>query len=123
MATCAVAALVGVGDAQLAFEAMNSGAHDCLEKGRAGGMELRRAVSQAIEKAEQDRLRALRSGFQMHVIKPVEPAELAAVITSLIRRPMAPRRLIPAEKAWRHRDREPHQMLEQERKDVTADRR
>jgi CheY-like chemotaxis protein len=40
----------------------------------------------------EDRMRALRSGFQMHVVKPVEPAELAAVITSLIRRPMAPRR-------------------------------
>jgi CheY-like chemotaxis protein/nitrogen-specific signal transduction histidine kinase len=39
----------------------------------------------------EDRMRALRSGFQMHVVKPVEPAELAAVIMSLIRRPMAPR--------------------------------
>src|SRR5262249_37368560 len=39
----------------------------------------------------EDRVRALNAGFQMHVPKPVEPAELAAVITSLIRRPMAPR--------------------------------
>ena len=31
----------------------------------------------------EDRLRALSSGFQMHVPKPVEPAELAAVIASL----------------------------------------
>jgi PAS domain S-box-containing protein len=53
--TCAVVALVDAGDAQLAVEAMKSGAHDCLEKGRAGGTELRRAVSQAIEKAEQRR--------------------------------------------------------------------
>src|SRR5262245_14244498 len=53
--TCAVVALVGAGDAQLAVEAMKSGAHDCLEKGRAGGAELRRAVSEAIEKAEQRR--------------------------------------------------------------------
>src|SRR5262249_14280264 len=36
-------------------EAMKSGAHDYFEKGRAGGTELRRAVSQAIEKAEQRR--------------------------------------------------------------------
>src|SRR5215831_3745942 len=35
----------------------------------------------------EDRVRALSAGFQMHVAKPVEPAELAVVITSLIRRP------------------------------------
>jgi CheY-like chemotaxis protein len=40
----------------------------------------------------EDRVRALNAGFQMHVAKPVEPAELAAAITSVIRRPMAPRR-------------------------------
>jgi PAS domain S-box-containing protein len=34
----------------------------------------------------EDRLRALSAGFQMHVTKPVEPAELAAVIASLVRR-------------------------------------
>jgi CheY-like chemotaxis protein len=33
-----------------------------------------------------DRLRALRAGFQMHVAKPVEPAELSVVVTSLITR-------------------------------------
>ena len=53
--TFAVVALVGAGDAELAFEAMNRGAIDCLKKGRAGGTELRRAVSQAIEKAEKRR--------------------------------------------------------------------
>jgi PAS domain S-box-containing protein len=31
----------------------------------------------------EDRLRALQAGFQMHVAKPVEPAELAVVIASL----------------------------------------
>jgi PAS domain S-box-containing protein len=31
----------------------------------------------------EDRLRALQAGFQMHVAKPVEPAELAIVIASL----------------------------------------
>ncbi len=40
----------------------------------------------------EDQVCALKSGFQMHVAKPVDPAELAIVITSLIRRPMAPRR-------------------------------
>jgi PAS domain S-box-containing protein len=32
----------------------------------------------------EDRMKALSSGFQMHVPKPVEPAELAAVVSSLI---------------------------------------
>jgi CheY-like chemotaxis protein len=31
----------------------------------------------------QDRMRALTSGFQMHVAKPVEPAELLTVLSSL----------------------------------------
>jgi CheY-like chemotaxis protein len=35
----------------------------------------------------EDRMRALGAGFQMHVAKPVEPTELAVVITSLIGRP------------------------------------
>jgi PAS domain S-box-containing protein len=39
----------------------------------------------------EDRMRALSAGFQMHVTKPVDPDELAAVIMSLIRRPIAPR--------------------------------
>jgi len=33
--------------------------------------------------AAQDRLRALHAGYQNHIAKPVEPAELAAVITSV----------------------------------------
>ena len=31
----------------------------------------------------EDRLRALRAGYQMHVAKPVEPSELLAVMASL----------------------------------------
>jgi CheY-like chemotaxis protein len=31
----------------------------------------------------EDRLRALRAGYQVHLAKPVEPAELAAVVASL----------------------------------------
>ena len=34
----------------------------------------------------EDRLRALRAGFHLHVTKPVEPAELAVVIASLTNR-------------------------------------
>jgi PAS domain S-box-containing protein len=52
---CAVVVVVGDGDARLAVEVMKNGAHDCLEKNRARGAELRRAVNQAIEKAEQQR--------------------------------------------------------------------
>jgi CheY-like chemotaxis protein len=32
-------------------------------------------------------MRALSAGFQMHVAKPVEPAELVVVILSLVMRP------------------------------------
>jgi CheY-like chemotaxis protein len=31
----------------------------------------------------EDRVRAIRSGFQMHIAKPVEPAELIAVVANL----------------------------------------
>jgi CheY-like chemotaxis protein len=37
----------------------------------------------------EDRLRALRAGYQVHLAKPVEPAELAAVVASLAGRPGA----------------------------------
>jgi CheY-like chemotaxis protein len=33
----------------------------------------------------EDRLQALRAGYQMHVPKPVEPDELRAVVASLVR--------------------------------------
>jgi PAS domain S-box-containing protein len=52
---CAVVVLVGAGDERLPVEAMESGAHGCLEKNRASGEELLRAVSDAIEKAERRR--------------------------------------------------------------------
>jgi CheY-like chemotaxis protein len=32
----------------------------------------------------EDRMRALRAGFQIHVTKPVQPAELVAVVASLV---------------------------------------
>lgn len=35
----------------------------------------------------EDRIRVLRSGFQMHIAKPVEPAELIAVVANLSERP------------------------------------
>jgi len=34
----------------------------------------------------EDRLRALKEGFHMHITKPVEPAELAVVIASVTTR-------------------------------------
>jgi CheY-like chemotaxis protein len=33
--------------------------------------------------AAQDRIRALQAGFQLHVAKPVQPAELATVVATL----------------------------------------
>ena len=40
----------------------------------------------------EDRMKALASGYQIHVPKPVEPAELVTVIASLAERPMTPRK-------------------------------
>jgi CheY-like chemotaxis protein len=34
----------------------------------------------------EDRLRVLESGFAMHVVKPVDPAELIGVVASVVRR-------------------------------------
>ena len=34
----------------------------------------------------EDRVKALRAGFQMHTAKPVDPAELIAIVASLARR-------------------------------------
>jgi CheY-like chemotaxis protein len=53
---------------------------------RARGSHIPAVALTAYGRAE-DRVRALNAGFQMHVAKPVDPAELAAVVTSLIRRP------------------------------------
>jgi hypothetical protein len=33
----------------------------------------------------EDRVKAIRAGFQMHIAKPVEPAELIAIVASLAR--------------------------------------
>ncbi len=34
----------------------------------------------------EDRLRALRAGFQLHLAKPVQPSELVTVVSSLAAR-------------------------------------
>jgi PAS domain S-box-containing protein len=39
----------------------------------------------------EDRTRALRSGFEMHLAKPVDPGELVASIATLVRRARTPR--------------------------------
>ena len=37
----------------------------------------------------EDRVRVLSSGFEMHLTKPVEPAELVAVVATVARRTYA----------------------------------
>ena len=44
------------------------------------------AVALTAYARSEDRVRAIRAGFQTHVVKPVEPAELVAVVASLARR-------------------------------------
>jgi CheY-like chemotaxis protein len=47
------------------------------------------AIALTAHARAEDRVRALAAGFQSHVAKPVEPAELVATISSLTRRPFA----------------------------------
>jgi PAS domain S-box-containing protein len=49
----------------------------------AGNLKRIPAVALTAYARVEDRLRALTSGFQMHVPKPVEPAEIAAVVASV----------------------------------------
>jgi len=48
------------------------------------------AVSLTAYARAEDRMRALDSGYQMHVTKPVEPLELIKVLVSLVERPATP---------------------------------
>ena len=44
------------------------------------------AVALTAYASVNDRMKVLRAGFQMHVSKPVQPAELATVVASLVRK-------------------------------------
>jgi CheY-like chemotaxis protein len=62
-----------------------------MRKVRALGAEHGGAIPAAAVTAyarAEDRMRALLAGFQTHIAKPVEPAELAAVVASLAGRTM-----------------------------------
>jgi len=48
-------------------------------------MRLRRAIALTALARPEDRMQSLAAGFQMHVAKPVELAELIMVIATLIR--------------------------------------
>jgi PAS domain S-box-containing protein len=90
--------------AQEAFEAVRGGKFDALisDIGMPGedGYELIRRVRALSQEAggripavaltayarAEDRLRALRAGFEMHVSKPVELTELVVVVANLVRR-------------------------------------
>jgi PAS domain S-box-containing protein len=50
---------------------------------RDGGRPIAPAVALTAYARVQDRMRALTAGFQMHIAKPVEPAELLTVLSSL----------------------------------------
>jgi CheY-like chemotaxis protein len=38
----------------------------------------------------EDRVKALQSGFQMHLAKPIDPAELIVAVAALAKRPQRP---------------------------------
>jgi signal transduction histidine kinase/DNA-binding NarL/FixJ family response regulator len=80
---CAVVVLVGAGDVRLATEAIESGAHCCLEKNRARGEELLHAVSQAIEKAERQRRFAEREQLTRELAARAKAAQTEEKIRRL----------------------------------------
>jgi PAS domain S-box-containing protein len=57
-----------------------------LEAARGAAADQIPAIALTAHGRSEDRLRALKEGFQMHVTKPVEPAELAVVIASVTAR-------------------------------------
>jgi signal transduction histidine kinase/ActR/RegA family two-component response regulator len=66
----------------------NEDGYDLIEKIRAresAGADRIPAVALTAYARVEDRLRALTAGYNMHVPKPVEPAELAVVVASLTR--------------------------------------
>ncbi len=57
-----------------------------IRGGEAGGKSTVAAIALSAYAGPGDRMRALQAGFQLHVSKPVEPAELVAVISNLVNR-------------------------------------
>jgi CheY-like chemotaxis protein len=53
------------------------------------------AIAVSAYAREEDRIRSLSAGFQLHIVKPFEPVELVAAIDRVVRRP-APAGLLPA---------------------------
>ncbi len=65
--------------------------HALIRRVRALGAELGgnvRAVALTAYARAEDRVRAVRAGFQTHAVKPVEPAELITMVASLAGRTM-----------------------------------
>jgi CheY-like chemotaxis protein len=59
--------------------------YDLVQQIRAGDAEAVRgipAIALTAYARAEDRMRALRAGYQVHIAKPVEPAELLAAIAS-----------------------------------------
>jgi CheY-like chemotaxis protein len=63
----------------------NENGYELITRIRTSGSEIPAVALTAYAKTE-DRMRALAAGFNTHVPKPVEPAELALVIASLVER-------------------------------------
>jgi signal transduction histidine kinase/ActR/RegA family two-component response regulator len=57
-----------------------------LETEQGAGAPQTPAIALTAHARAEDRLHALQAGFQMHIAKPVEPAELSLVVKSLINR-------------------------------------
>ena len=57
-----------------------------IRRSGVSALELMPAIALTALARSEDRIRALRSGFQLHLAKPIEPGELMAAVGSLARR-------------------------------------
>ena len=62
----------------------NQDGYEFLSDIRRGGNEIPAVAITAFARSE-DRIKAIRAGFQRHLSKPIEPAELVATVASLAR--------------------------------------
>jgi hypothetical protein len=75
-----------VSDIEMPLEDGYSLIHQIRARETEGSLRWIPAVALTAHARAQDRIRALSAGYQAHVAKPVEPAELVTLIASLVGR-------------------------------------
>ena len=83
-----------------------TGFSSSIASGAIGGPRVRAVPAAALTAyaRSEDRMKALAAGFQIHLAKPIDPAELVTTIASLAKRLQVPR--ILTSRMWRRPDRD-----------------